>query len=77
MPSRPLSDSESRYDNNDPHEGDRRFFDDVELVAIDHSDCSNCFFGKSKTTSYACSDVRCHCVVWVTPLQYITHRLTK
>lgn len=80
MPSVSLSDSESRCDNNDPHEGDRRFFDDVELVAvsdIDNNICSGCFFVKNKTASYSCRNVNCLRTTWVTPLQYITHRLIK
>jgi len=79
MPSVSLSDSEPRYDSNDSHEGDRRFFDDIELIAVSDigNICSGCFFVENETAGYSCRNVNCRRITWVTPLQYITRRLTK
>ena len=65
----------------EPKPGGIKRFGDVKLVAApfdDYNGCSNCAFTNDKRVGdHGCTDVRCTRVVWVTPLQYITHRLTK
>lgn len=62
----------------EPKPGDIKRFGDVKLIAAPFDDCNECAFHSGKRVGdHECSDVRCISIAWVTPLQYITRRLTK
>ena len=74
MPSAPHSASDPPY----AIPGETRLFGDVELVAASFNDCIGCAFSNhQRVGGYSCVYVRCHRIQWITPLQYITLRLTK
>ena len=58
--------------------GETRLFGDVELVAAPFNDCKGCAFNNhQRVGEYSCGFIDCSQIKWVTPLQYITLRLTK
>lgn len=74
MPSAPPSVRPDR----DPIAGESIFFGDVELIAAPIEGCNECAFDNHQSVGgHTCGYVRCHRIQWITPIQYITLRLTK
>lgn len=60
-------------DPGNPKTGERRLFGDAELIAAFSDRCSDCAI-KDKQI---CHTTSCFRHIWLTPIDYVTHRLTK
>jgi hypothetical protein len=60
--------------------GEHQTIRGIEVVAIAFdghpNTCNACAFASNKNFDKGCNDVKCHGVLWLTPLDYVAHRLT-